>query len=65
MGFFYIGTRKPNPPGCGGEILTSDGQFSNPPYNDDRNFSDCRWDIIKPSTMRVQLFFFREFYKTL
>ncbi|KAG4066297.1 hypothetical protein HA402_000521 [Bradysia odoriphaga] len=44
--------------GCGGQIFNYAGQFSSPMYPaNDRNASDCRWDIIVPPNLVVSLAF--------
>lgn len=44
--------------GCGGQFQTYSGTFASPSYPDNaRNNSDCRWDIIVPSNLRVVLHF--------
>lgn len=45
-------------PGCGGQIYNYGGIFSSPFYpQNDRNNSDCRWDISVPQNTRVALRF--------
>lgn len=44
--------------GCGGQIFNYAGQFSSPMYpTNDRNASDCRWDISVPQNLVVSLTF--------
>ncbi|KAM7358205.1 cubilin 2 [Cochliomyia hominivorax] len=43
--------------GCGGILTDSEAQFSSPPYENDRNFSECRWDIISHTTSSKKLQF--------
>lgn len=42
--------------GCGGQIFNYAGQFSSPMYPaNDRNVSDCRWDITVPQNLVISL----------
>lgn len=42
--------------GCGGQIFNYAGEFSSPLYPaNDRNASDCRWDISVPQNLVVSL----------
>lgn len=42
--------------GCGGQIFNYAGQFSSPMYPaNDRNASDCRWDISVPQNLIISL----------
>lgn len=44
--------------GCGGQIFNYAGQFSSPMYPaNDRNASECRWDISVPQNLVVSLTF--------
>lgn len=48
--------------GCGGQIFNYAGQFSSPMYPaNDRNASDCRWDIIVPQNLVVAISFSGKF----
>ncbi|CAD7003310.1 unnamed protein product [Ceratitis capitata] len=53
---FYYATKRSSGIGCGGEIQTMDGVIRSPSY-DDRNFSECRWDITVPEPSHVQVNF--------
>ncbi|KAJ6633725.1 Cubilin like, partial [Pseudolycoriella hygida] len=44
--------------GCGGQIFNYAGQFSSPMYPaNDRNASDCRWDIAVPQNLVIAISF--------
>lgn len=44
--------------GCGGNLFNYGGLFASPMYPmNDRNFSDCRWNIAVPTNMKVALRF--------
>lgn len=44
--------------GCGGQIFNYAGSFSSPFYPlNDRNYSDCTWDISVPQNLKVALQF--------
>lgn len=44
--------------GCGGQIFNYAGQFSSPMYpSNDRNASDCRWDISVPQNLVISMTF--------
>lgn len=44
--------------GCGGQIFNYAGQFSSPMYpSNDRNASDCRWDITVPQNLVISIMF--------
>lgn len=52
----YVATNKGS--GCGGEIFNYGGVFTSPGYpSNDRNISDCRWDITVPQNLKVSLKF--------
>uniref|UniRef100_A0A1A9WD06 Cubilin n=1 Tax=Glossina brevipalpis TaxID=37001 RepID=A0A1A9WD06_9MUSC len=52
----YVASDRTLPPGCGGKLQTTTGLFANPSYNE-RNFSDCRWEIEVPAPNFVKIFF--------
>lgn len=44
--------------GCGGQLYNYAGQFSSPWYPaNDRNASDCRWDISVPQNLVISITF--------
>lgn len=52
----YLATNKGS--GCGGEIFNYGGVFSSPGYpSNDRNVSDCRWEVTVPQNLKVALKF--------
>lgn len=52
----YLATDKG--PGCGGTLFNYYGQFSSPQFpNTDRSPSDCRWEVLVPSNLKVSLRF--------
>ncbi|XP_037932826.1 cubilin homolog [Teleopsis dalmanni] len=53
----YIAVNRSLPAGCGGEIYNNDGVLSSPYYDNDRNFSNCRWDIKVPSPNYIRIYF--------
>lgn len=57
ISMYYSASDRNLIPGCGGTFTTNEAQFASPPYENDRNFSECRWDIIIPTTNSIQLQF--------
>ncbi|KAL9905968.1 cubilin 2 isoform 1-T1 [Glossina fuscipes fuscipes] len=52
----YVASDRTLPPGCGGKLQTITGLFANPSYNE-RNYSDCRWEIEVPAPNTINIFF--------
>lgn len=55
----YVASDRSLPPGCGGKFRTTTGLFANPSYNE-RNYSDCRWEIEVPAPNTINIFFTRK-----
>lgn len=44
--------------GCGGEIFNFAGSFASPGYpKNDRNQTDCQWDVSVPTNLKIALQF--------
>uniref|UniRef100_A0A1I8PW59 CUB domain-containing protein n=1 Tax=Stomoxys calcitrans TaxID=35570 RepID=A0A1I8PW59_STOCA len=46
---FYVSSERNLIPGCGGSLPFTDGIIASPHYENDRNYSECRWNITVPS----------------
>ncbi|XP_075163375.1 cubilin homolog [Haematobia irritans] len=53
----YWASDRKSPPGCGGVLLSKKGNIASPPYDNDRNYSECRWNITLPPPNRIDLIF--------
>ncbi|XP_037817925.1 cubilin homolog [Lucilia sericata] len=58
VAFLYSVSDRNLTPGCGGTFTANEAQFASPPYDNDRNFSECRWDIITPASGQKSLQFY-------
>lgn len=54
----YAVSKRALVPGCGGSFNTIDGVITSPDYNrNDRNFSECLWNITVPAPNKIRLNF--------
>ncbi|XP_013116992.2 cubilin homolog [Stomoxys calcitrans] len=54
---FYTSSERNMTPGCGGTFPSTDGIIASPHYENDRNYSECRWIIMVPSPNVIKLRF--------
>lgn len=59
MKLYYHSNLDTLPIGCGGELRSLSGLFSNPNYNN-RNYSDCTWQLIVPAGTQLSFNFRRK-----
>ncbi|XP_065360610.1 cubilin homolog [Calliphora vicina] len=58
LSMVYSASDRNLKPGCGGIFTSNEAQFTSPDFENDRNFSECRWDIITPVTSLKNLQFY-------
>ncbi|KAH8405045.1 hypothetical protein KR222_005560 [Zaprionus bogoriensis] len=57
----YYHSNNPLSPGCGGQLRSASGLFSSPDYNN-RNYSECIWDLTVPAGLRLSFTFRRRLW---
>ncbi|XP_075162494.1 cubilin homolog [Haematobia irritans] len=57
IAFTYTTSNRKLTPGCGGTFQFDQGFIQSPPYTNDRNYSECRWNISVPSPNVITLEF--------
>lgn len=60
---FYVATDRNQSAGCGGQLYSTWGFFMNPIEEyEQRNYSNCRWDVQVPTMNQISLQFGRKLY---